>query len=131
MIGMGTTESSTRRFAGGLTRFQFLGITGLFWVYVTLSNILYAYSMRTGMARMTNVSLFAAWDARLLQHVMLLPVLDFGSGVAAGKASGTACWTSFRARKKRARPAARKPPSHSRAWGLAEVVVAPAGVTGA
>src|SRR5579863_1144850 len=73
MIGM--TEISTRRFAGGLTRLQFLGITCLFWVYVTLSNILYAYSMRTGMARVTNVSLFVAWDARLLQHVMLLPVL--------------------------------------------------------
>jgi hypothetical protein len=73
MIGM--TEISTRRFAGGLTRLQFLGITCLFWVYVTLSNILYAYSMRTGMARLTNVSFFSAWDARLLQHVMLLPVL--------------------------------------------------------
>jgi len=34
-------------------------------VYVALSNILYAYSMRTGMSRMTNVPLFAAWDARL------------------------------------------------------------------
>jgi hypothetical protein len=75
MIGLGMTEISTRRFAGGLTRLQFLGITCLFWVYVTLSNILYAYSMRTGMARVTNVSLFVAWDARLLQHVMLLPVL--------------------------------------------------------
>jgi len=73
MIGM--TEISTRRFAGGLTRLQFLGISCLFWVYVTLSNILYAYSMRTGMARLTNVSFFSAWDARLLQHVMLLPVL--------------------------------------------------------
>ncbi len=73
MIGM--TEISTRRFAGGLTRLQFLSITCLFWVYVTLSNILYAYSMRTGMARLTNVSFFSAWDARLLQHVMLLPVL--------------------------------------------------------
>jgi two-component system, LytTR family, sensor kinase len=73
MIGM--TEISTRRFAGGLTRLQFLGITCLFWIYVTLSNILYAYSMRTGMARLTNVSFFSAWDARLLQHVMLLPVL--------------------------------------------------------
>jgi hypothetical protein len=73
MLGM--TEISTRRFAGGLTRLQFLGITCLFWVYVTLSNILYAYSMRTGMARLTNVSFFSAWDARLLQHVMLLPVL--------------------------------------------------------
>ena len=75
MIGLGMAEISTRRFAGGLTRLQFLGITCLFWVYVTLSNILYAYSMRTGMARLTNVSLFVAWDARLLQHVMLLPVL--------------------------------------------------------
>ena len=75
MIGIGITESSARRFAGGLSLRQFLGITGLFWVYVALSNILYAYSMRTGMARMTNVSLFAAWDARLLQHLLLLPVL--------------------------------------------------------
>ena len=72
MIGMGTTESPAKRFAGGLTPRQFLAIACLFWVYVALSNILYAYSMRTGMARMTNFSLFAAWDARLLQHVLLL-----------------------------------------------------------
>src|ERR1700735_3212027 len=75
MIGSGSTESSTRRFAGGLNGRQFLGITGLFWVYVALSNILYAYSMRLGMSRVTNVSVFAAWDARLLQHLVLLPVL--------------------------------------------------------
>jgi len=75
MIGIGTAESSARRFAGGLSLRQFLGITCLFWVYVTLSNILYAYSMRTGMARMTNFPMFAPWDARLLQHVMLLPVV--------------------------------------------------------
>src|ERR1700676_4056047 len=75
MIGIGTADSSTRRFVGGLSLPQFLGIACLFWVYVALSNILYAYSMRTGIARMTNVSLFAPWDARLLQHVLLLPVL--------------------------------------------------------
>jgi hypothetical protein len=75
MIGSGSTDASSRRFAGGLSRRQFLGITGLFWVYVALSNILYAYSMRIGMSRMTNVSLFAAWDARLLQHLILLPVM--------------------------------------------------------
>jgi sensor histidine kinase YesM len=75
MMGMGTAELRARRFAGGLSLRQFLAITGLFWVYVVLSNILYAYSMRIGMSRMTNVSLFAAWDARLLQHLMLLPVL--------------------------------------------------------
>jgi hypothetical protein len=75
MIGSGTKNSSARRFAGGLSRAQFLGIAALFWVYVALSNILYAYSMRMGMSRMTNVSVFAAWDARLLQHVILWPVL--------------------------------------------------------
>jgi len=75
MIGIGTAESSPRRFAGGLSLRQFLGITCLFWVYVTLSNILYAYSMRTGIARMSNASIFAPWDARLLQHLLLLPVV--------------------------------------------------------
>ncbi len=75
MIGTGTTNSAGSGFAGGLSKSQFLGITVLFWVYVALSNILYAYSMRTGMSRMTNVPLFAPWDARLLQHLVLLPVL--------------------------------------------------------
>jgi hypothetical protein len=75
MIVIGTTEPPTRRFAGGLSLRQFLGITILFWVYVALSNILYAYSMRTGIARMTNISLFAPWDVRVMQHLLLLPVL--------------------------------------------------------
>lgn len=75
MIEIGTTDPSARRFVGGLSLRQFLGITCLFWVYVALSNILYAYSMRTGMARMTNFPLFASWDARLMQHLLLLPIL--------------------------------------------------------
>jgi hypothetical protein len=75
MIGMGTAEPPARRFVGGMSLRQFLGIACLFWVYVAVSNILYAYSMRTGIAHMTNVSLFAPWDARLMQHVLLLPVL--------------------------------------------------------
>ena len=75
MIGFDTAESPTRRFAGGLNLRQFLGISCLFWAYVAVSNILYAYSMRTGMAHVTNISFFAAWDARLLQHVLLLPIL--------------------------------------------------------
>jgi hypothetical protein len=75
MIGFDSVESPARRFAGGLSLRQFLGISCMFWVYVALSNILYAYSMRTSMAHMTNVSFFAAWDTRLLQHVLLLPIL--------------------------------------------------------
>ena len=75
MIEPGIAETPARRFAGGLSLLQFLGVSCLFWAYVAVSNILYAYSMRTGMAHVTNISFFAAWDARLLQHVLLLPIL--------------------------------------------------------
>jgi hypothetical protein len=74
MIGIGSAESS-QRFAGGLTRTQFLGIVCLFWAYVTVSNLLYGYSMSAGIARVTKVMVFASWDRRLLQHVLLLPML--------------------------------------------------------
>jgi hypothetical protein len=47
----------------------------LFWLYVTLSNVLYAYSMRMGIARATNAPLFAVWEARVMQHALLLPIL--------------------------------------------------------
>jgi hypothetical protein len=62
-------------YARGLRPRQFYAIVGLFWVYVTLSNVLYAYSMRTGIARVTDVPLFAAWEARIMQHALLLPIL--------------------------------------------------------
>ena len=74
MIGIGSAQSS-QRFAGGLTQTQFLGIVCLFWVYVTISNLLYGYSMSNGIARVTNVMVFATWDTRLLQHLLLLPML--------------------------------------------------------
>jgi hypothetical protein len=74
MIGIGSAQSS-QRFAGGLTQVQFLGIVCLFWVYVTISNLSYGYSMSNAIARMTNVTVFASWDTRLLQHVLLVPML--------------------------------------------------------
>ena len=75
MIGSRSASSSTRRFAGGLTQLQFLGIVCLFWVYVTISNVLSGYSMSSGIARFTDLTIFAAWDQRLVQHVLLLPML--------------------------------------------------------
>jgi hypothetical protein len=62
-------------YARGLRPWQFYAIVGLFWLYVTLSNVLYAYSMRVGIARATDVQVFAPWDARVLQHLLLLPVV--------------------------------------------------------
>jgi Histidine kinase len=75
MNGTDSVEPAARRFVGGLTQQQFLAIVCLFWAYVTVSNLLYGYSMRAGIARVTNVTVFAAWDTRLLQHAMLLPML--------------------------------------------------------
>ena len=66
---------TSARYAGGLSPRQFFAIVSLFWVYVTLSDVLYAYSMRTGIARVTNAMLFAPWDVRVLQHALLFPFL--------------------------------------------------------
>jgi hypothetical protein len=63
------------QYASSLSRRQFFTIVGLFWAYVTLSNVLYAYGMRTGIAKVTNLPLFSPWDARVLQHVYLLPLI--------------------------------------------------------
>jgi hypothetical protein len=64
-----------QRYAGGLTLLQFFAIACLFWSYVALSNVLYAYGMSTGIANITTESPFAPWDARVLQHLLLLPFL--------------------------------------------------------
>jgi Histidine kinase len=46
-----------------------------FWVYVALSNVLYATSMQASFSHMAPGRYFAAWDARVLQHLFLYPVL--------------------------------------------------------
>ena len=63
------------RCASGLSRHQFITLVCLFWAYVTVSNVLYAYGMRTGIAKVTDLSLFAPWNARVVQHLLLLPLV--------------------------------------------------------
>jgi hypothetical protein len=65
---------------GGIARSmhmrQFVGIVCLFWLYVTISDVLYAYGVRTGFAEMTNAAaVFAPWDVRVCQHLLLFPAL--------------------------------------------------------
>src|SRR5882724_5726161 len=52
-----------------------LGILSAFWVYVALSNILYAHNMQASLTALHVDNFFAPWDARLLQHLLLYPVL--------------------------------------------------------
>jgi two-component system, LytTR family, sensor kinase len=54
---------------------ELLLITALFWLYVTLSNVLYARSLQADVARVSDVVVFGPWGQRVLQHVLLFPVL--------------------------------------------------------
>jgi hypothetical protein len=50
-------------------------VAAIYWVYVTLSNILYAQSLRAGFSEVTKAELFVSWDVRLFQHLALFPAL--------------------------------------------------------
>ncbi len=49
-------------------------IVTVFWIYVALSDVLYANQVQSSLTAM-HVDLFAPWQARLLQHLLLYPVL--------------------------------------------------------
>jgi signal transduction histidine kinase len=68
-------KPSIPSYTGGLSGRQFLAIVCVFWLFATLSDVLWAYGMRTGIARVTDVPLFAPWQSRVLQHAILLPFL--------------------------------------------------------
>jgi hypothetical protein len=57
--------------AAGSMRPQ-LAVLTAFWIYVALSNVLYAHSMQASLSSMGRV--FAPWDARLIQHLLLYPL---------------------------------------------------------
>ena len=50
-------------------------IVTAFWAYVAASNVLYAHSMQESLAALHVAHFFAAWQARLLQHLFLYPLL--------------------------------------------------------
>jgi hypothetical protein len=52
-----------------------LAVLTVFWVYVALSNLMYASTMGESLRAVNVTHFFAPWDARLLQHLMLYPIL--------------------------------------------------------
>jgi hypothetical protein len=52
-----------------------LGVLSAFWIYVTVSNVLYAHNMSVSFDPSGSRHLFATWPARSLQHLLLYPVL--------------------------------------------------------
>jgi hypothetical protein len=58
-----------------LDRRRILVLASLFWGWVTLTDIGYHQAMRYELAQLTGVMLFFPWQYRLVQHVLMLPVL--------------------------------------------------------
>ena len=52
----------------------FIAVT-VFWTYVALSNITYAHAMQYYLTTTKMVHVFASWDARVVQHILLYPLL--------------------------------------------------------
>lgn len=53
-------------------------IVTAFWAYVAASNVIYAHSMQESLNAIHMASFFAGWEARLLQHLFLYPLLVAG-----------------------------------------------------
>jgi len=52
----------------------YVWVLSAFWVYVLLSNLMYANNMQAGLTQMKIERVFAPSGARLLQHLMLYPL---------------------------------------------------------
>src|ERR1700683_1847767 len=50
-----------------------LGVLTAFWVYVALSNVMYADNMQASLSVQNIEHVYAAWDARIVQHLLLYP----------------------------------------------------------
>jgi hypothetical protein len=66
-------------------------LTAAFWLFVTLTNVLYGYSMQVNADQMFKVVLFVDWYVRVLQHLLLFPLLFvcFAASLRSG-------WTSVK-----------------------------------
>ena len=58
-----------------LSRRSVLTLASLFWAYITLTDIVYHEAMRIELREMTSIMVYFPWQHRLLQHVLMLPVL--------------------------------------------------------
>jgi sensor histidine kinase YesM len=58
-----------------LSRRSVLLLASLFWAYVTLTDLVYHEGMRIELRELTGIMVYYPWEHRLMQHVVMLPVL--------------------------------------------------------
>jgi hypothetical protein len=68
-----------------------MGVLTAFWVYVALSNVMYANNMQASLSVQNIEHVFAAWDARIVQHLILYPLF-----ILAMRASLRTGWQTWR-----------------------------------
>src|SRR3984893_17293672 len=74
LAGYGGAQAGREALAAGRTFWPHLAVLTAFWIYVALSNVLYANNMQASLSTMKMEHVFAPWDARLIQHLLLYPL---------------------------------------------------------
>src|ERR1700682_3309286 len=74
LAGHGSAQAGREALAAGRSFWPHLAVLTAFWIYVALSNVLYANNMQASLSSMKIERVFASWDARLIQHLVLYPL---------------------------------------------------------
>ena len=74
-LGWRTPAPAAEAARAGYRSFRpLLGVLTAFWIYVALSNLMYANSMQASLEVQNMHRVFARWDARVIQHLLLYPL---------------------------------------------------------
>src|SRR6267378_2939572 len=74
LAGHGSAQAGREALAAGRGVWPHLAVLTAFWIYVALSNVMYANNMQASLSSMKIERVFAPWDARLIQHLLLYPL---------------------------------------------------------
>lgn len=75
LAGESPVELPRSALFSGVQARPLLAIITAFWLYVTLTNVVYAHAMQFFLSAMSSTHVFATWDARVVQHLVLYPAL--------------------------------------------------------
>ncbi len=72
---MPTPSAALKRPAPRVSFKVLLLLASAFWLFVTLTDVLYGYTMQINAGQMFKAVVFVNWNERVLQHVLLFPIL--------------------------------------------------------
>ena len=78
LLSLGPSKSLARAAAGPLPRVSLkvlFMLAGGFWLFVTFTDVLYGYSMQVNAEQVFKAVMFINWNERVLQHLLLFPIL--------------------------------------------------------